>query len=85
MGNAWPGPDAIAISDLHLDCEGVLYREKLKVAAPDGFEDVVLDLYKQIPPTRITYVQTWMLRLASAKHSIICGAPCDERHPRGRD
>jgi hypothetical protein len=27
---------------------------KLEAAAPTGAEDLVLDLYKQIPPTRIT-------------------------------
>ena len=33
---------------------GVLHIEKLEAAAPTGAEDLVLDLYKQIPPTRIT-------------------------------
>lgn len=30
---------------------GVLHIEKLEAAAPTGAEDLVLDLYKQIPPT----------------------------------
>lgn len=33
---------------------GILHIEKLEAAAPDGAEDLILDLYKQIPPTRIT-------------------------------
>ena len=33
---------------------GVLYIEKLEAAAPSGIEDMVLDLYKHIPSTRIT-------------------------------
>ena len=33
---------------------GILHIDKLEAAAPEGAEDLVLDLYKHIPPTRIT-------------------------------
>lgn len=57
---------------------GVLHIEKLEAAAPTGAEDLVLDLYKQIPPTRITIsCWRWMRRPASPKRSPICA----QEHP----
>lgn len=88
LGNAWAGPDAMAISDLHLfrprlwptaivsrgRCDrriagksqahlDIRLRE-LGRASSGCYDSGRLDCEGD--------VQTWMLRLASAKHSVIC-------------
>lgn len=61
---------------------GVLHIEKLEAAAPTGAEDLVLDLYKQIPPTRITDLLLEVdaaTGFTEAFTHLRTGAPCADR------
>ena len=61
---------------------GVLHIDKLEAAAPDGAEDLVLDLYKQIAPTRITDLlleADAATGFCEAFTHLRTGAPCDHR------
>jgi hypothetical protein len=61
---------------------GVLHIDKLEAAAPDGAEDLVLDLYKQIPPTRITDLlleADAATGFCEAFTHLRTGAPCADR------
>lgn len=61
---------------------GILHIDKLEAAAPDGAEDLVLDLYKQIPPTRITDLLLEVdaaTGFCEAFTHLRTGAPCAER------
>ncbi|MDC4427318.1 Tn3 family transposase, partial [Acinetobacter baumannii] len=61
---------------------GVLSSEKLDAAAPTGAEDLVLELYKQIPPTRITDLLLEVdaaTGFTEAFTHLRTGAPCADR------
>lgn len=61
---------------------GVLHIEKLEAAAPTGAEDLVLDLYKQILPTRITDLLLEVdaaIGFTEAFTHLRTGAPCADR------
>ena len=61
---------------------GVLHIEKLEAAAPTGAEDLVLDLYKQIPPTRITNLLLEVdaaTGFSEAFTHLRTGGPCADR------
>src|SRR5690606_5562749 len=61
---------------------GVLHIEKLEAAAPTGAEDLVLALYKQIPPTRITDLLLEVdaaTGFTEAFTHLRTGAPCADR------
>jgi len=61
---------------------GVLHIEKLEAAAPTGAEDLVLDLYKQIPTTRITDLLLEVdaaTGFCEAFTHLRTGAPCADR------
>lgn len=61
---------------------GILHIEKLEAAAPDGAEDLVLDLYKQIPLTRITDLLLEVdaaIGFCEAFTHLRTGAPCADR------
>lgn len=61
---------------------GILHIDKLEAAAPDGAEDLVLDLYKHIPPTRITDLLLEVdaaTGFCEAFTHLRTGAPCAER------
>ncbi len=61
---------------------GVLHIEKLEAAAPDGAENMVLDLYKEIPPSRITDLLLEVdaaTGFCEAFTHLRTGAPCSDR------
>jgi Tn3 transposase DDE domain len=61
---------------------GILHIDKLEAVAPAGAEDLTLDLYKQIQPTRITDllldVDT-VIGFCEAFIHLRAGAPCTDR------
>ncbi|MGE4340979.1 MAG: Tn3 family transposase, partial [Pigmentiphaga sp.] len=61
---------------------GILHIDRLEAAAPDGAEDLILDLYKQIPPTRITDLlleADAAVGFCEAFTHLRTGAPCADR------
>lgn len=61
---------------------GILHIEKLDAAVPDGTEELVLDLYKHIPPTRITDLLLEVdaaTGFTEAFTHLRTGGPCSDR------
>lgn len=81
VARAWPYARAGTIPGGSIE-NGVLHIEKLEAAAPTGAEDLVLDLYKQIPPTRITDLLLEVdaaTGFTEAFTHLRTGAPCADR------
>src|SRR3546814_1009490 len=61
---------------------GKLHIDKLRADTPEGAEDLVLDLYQQLPPARITDLLLEVderTGFSEAFTHLRTGAPCSDR------